>query len=346
MFVWAVFHTVRRSGKGAFVWQVKGMALKDKVLAVLEANKGKTVSGTKISRSVGVTRGAVWKAINLLRNEGYSISAVTNRGYCLEESNDLISEQAIWPHLKTKKLGRKLDVYREMDSTMNFAKDAAHYGAAHGTTVIAEMQTAGKGRVGRSFLSSLGMGVYMSVIIRPKLSIDSSLLITSCAAVAVARAIETVAPEIKCDIKWVNDIYVGEKKICGILTEAAVDVEQGGLEYAVIGIGVNVQNTSFPNELADIATSIKMEIHHNISRSILAAEILNNLEEQFDNIENGEFMEEYIRRSNVIGRRVTVTRGEDVFTGEAFGIDEKACLLVRCDNGEERTVNSGTIRWA
>ncbi|MGN0603941.1 MAG: biotin--[acetyl-CoA-carboxylase] ligase [Oscillospiraceae bacterium] len=322
------------------------MALKDRVLAVLEANKGKTVSGTKISNTVGVTRGAVWKAVNSLRSEGYSISAVTNRGYCLEESNDLISEQAIRPYLKTKSLGKKLDVYREIDSTNSFTKEAAHYGAVHGTTVIAEIQTGGKGRLGRKFHSPLGMGVYMSVIIRPKLSIDSSLLVTSCAAVAVAQAIERVAPELECQIKWVNDIYINGRKVCGILTEAAIDVEQGGLEYAVIGIGINVQNSSFPEELANTATSIKMEIHHNVSRNMLAAEVLNCLEEQLEHIDDGEFMKEYVRRSNVIGKKITVTQGDDLFTADCFGIDSKGRLLVRCENGEEKAVSSGTIRFA
>lgn len=322
------------------------MALKDRVLAVLEANKGKTVSGTKISNTVGVTRGAVWKAVNSLRSEGYSISAVTNRGYCLEESNDLISEQAIRPYLKTKALGKKLDVYREIDSTNSFTKEAAHYGAVHGTTVIAEIQTGGKGRLGRKFYSPLGMGVYMSVIIRPKLSIDSSLLVTSCAAVAVAQAIERVAPELECQIKWVNDIYINGRKVCGILTEASIDVEQGGLEYAVIGIGINVQNSSFPEELANTATSIKMEIHHNVSRNMLAAEVLNCLEEQLEHIDDGEFMKEYVRRSNVIGKKITVTQGDDLFTADCFGIDSKGRLLVRCENGEEKAVSSGTIRFA
>ncbi len=322
------------------------MALKDRVLAVLEANKGKTVSGTKISNTVGVTRGAVWKAVNSLRSEGYSISAVTNRGYCLEESNDLISEQAIRPYLKTKALGKKLDVYREIDSTNSFTKEAAHYGAVHGTTVIAEIQTGGKGRLGRKFYSPLGMGVYMSVIIRPKLSIDSSLLVTSCAAVAVAQAIERVAPELECQIKWVNDIYINGRKVCGILTEASIDVEQGGLEYAVIGIGINVQNSSFPEELANTATSIKMEIHHNVSRNMLAAEVLNCLEEQLEHIDDSEFMKEYVRRSNVIGKKITVTQGDDLFTADCFGIDSKGRLLVRCENGEEKAVGSGTIRFA
>lgn len=342
------FHHNKRDGIILFVHISKGeeMALKDRVLAVLEANKGKTVSGTKISNTVGVTRGAVWKSINALRSEGYSISAVTNRGYCLEESNDRISEQAIRQFLDTKALGRKLDIYREIDSTNSFTKEAAHYGAVHGTTVIAEIQTGGKGRLGRKFHSPLGMGVYMSVVIRPKLSIDSSLLVTSCAAVAVARAIEKVAPELECAIKWVNDIYINGKKVCGILTEASIDVEQGGLEYAIIGIGVNVQNISFPEDLTMTATSLKMELHHNVSRNQLAAEILNCLEEQLDKMDSGEFMEEYISRSNVIGKNLIIQQGDNSFKAECTGIDNKGRLIVVTSDDEEKIISSGTIRFA
>ena len=256
------------------------MPLKERVLAVLEENKGKSVSGSEIARSVGMTRSAVWKAVKILREEGYSICAVTNKGYCLSEENDFLSEQAIVPNLRTEKLGRKLDVFKTIDSTNNFAKSLAQLGAEHGTTVISEVQTQGKGRMGKNFYSPLGMGIYMSVIIRPKLSVEHSLLITSCAAVAVAEAIEKVSG-IDCKIKWVNDIYAGNKKLCGILTEASVDVEQGGLEYAVVGIGLNVQNVTFPKNVADIATSIKLETNENVSRSLLAAEYSIALKKSF-----------------------------------------------------------------
>ena len=221
------------------------MPLKERVLAVLEENKGKSVSGSEIARSVGMTRSAVWKAVKALREEGYTICAVTNKGYCLSEENDFLSEQSVVPNLRTKELGRKIDVFKTIDSTNNFAKSLAQLGAVHGTTVISEVQTQGRGRMGRSFYSPLGMGIYMSVILRPELSVEHSLLITSCAAVAVAEAIERVAG-IDCKIKWVNDIYAGNKKLCGILTEASVNVEQGGLEYAIVGMGINVQNVTFP----------------------------------------------------------------------------------------------------
>jgi len=319
------------------------MPLKDKVLAVLEENKGKSVSGSEIARSVGMTRSAVWKAVKTLREEGYSICAVTNRGYCLSEESDFLSEPSIVPNLRTKALGRKIDVFKTIDSTNNFAKSLAQLGAVHGTTVVSEVQTQGKGRMGRDFYSPMGMGVYMSVILRPKLSVEHSLLITSCAAVAVAEAIENVSG-IECKIKWVNDIYAGGKKLCGILTEASVDVEQGGLEYAIVGMGINVQNVTFPKNLTDIATSVKMESGKSVSRSQLAAEILNCLEERLETIRDKSFLEEYRKRSNVIGTRIEVTHNEISEEMDCIGIDEIGRLLVRLDSGEEKALTSGTVR--
>ncbi len=319
------------------------MPLKDRVLAVLEENKGKSISGSEIARNVGMTRSAVWKAVKQLREDGYSICAVTNKGYCLSEENDFLSEQTIVPGLRTKSIGRKIDVFKTIDSTNSFAKSLAQLGAEHGTTVISEVQTQGRGRMGRSFYSPLGMGIYMSIIIRPKLSVEHSLLITSCAAVAVAEAVEKVAG-IECSIKWVNDIYSGDKKLCGILTEASVNVEQGGLEYAVVGIGLNVQNVSFPKNVSDIATSIKLETDETVSRSVLTAEILNCLEERLDNIMNSGFITEYRKRSNVIGKRIEITQGENVSRAECTDIDEYGRLLVKCDNGDEKALSSGTIR--
>lgn len=319
------------------------MPLKDKVLAVLEENKGKSVSGSDIARSVGMTRSAVWKAVKALRDEGYSICAVTNRGYCLSEENDFLSEQSIVPNLRTKTLGRKIDVFKTIDSTNNFAKSLAQLGAVHGTAVVSEVQTQGKGRMGRDFYSPMGMGIYMSVIIRPKLSVEQSLLITSCAAVAVADAVEKVAG-IDCKIKWVNDIYVGSKKLCGILTEASVDVEQGGLEYAIVGIGLNVQNMTFPEDIADIATSVRLETDKPVSRSALTAEILNCLEERLETIRDKSFLEEYRKRSNIIGRRIEVTHNDTSEQMNCIGIDEAGRLLVRLDSGEEKALNSGTVR--
>lgn len=318
------------------------MQLKDKVLAVLEENRGKSVSGNKIAVSLNLTRSAIWKAVTQLREDGYIISAVTNRGYCLEGGNDILNEPAIRSFMATKALGMKMDVFKNVESTNSFAKSLAQLGAVHGTTVIADQQTLGRGRLGKTFYSPANQGIYMSVIIRPQLSMDYAPMITSCAAVAVAEAIEKVSG-LSCGIKWVNDLYAGGKKLCGILTEASVGFEQGGLDYAVIGIGVNVINNSFPEEIADIATSIRIQTEQCINRNLLVAEILNRLEYRLDTINTPELIEEYRRRSIIIGRYITLNRGDRDEVVLCVGIDDHGRLLIRKDNGEEEAISSGVI---
>ncbi len=318
------------------------MPLKEKVLEILEDNRGRSVSGNKIAVSLGMTRSAVWKAVKQLREDGYTITAVTNRGYCLTNDNDILNEPAIMSYLQTKSLGRKMDVFKTVDSTNNFAKSLAQLGAVHGTTVVAEQQTAGRGRMGKKFLSPANQGIYLSVVIRPQLPVDYALMITSCAAVAVAQAIENLSG-LNCGIKWVNDLYAGGKKLCGILTEAAIGVEQGGLDYAVIGIGVNVSNSTFPKEIEDIATSIRAQTGSGCNRSQLTAEILNCLEQQLDNITSEKFLDEYRRRSVLIGKRIELTRTDSVEKVTCIGIDSRGKLIIRKDNGEEEAISSGTV---
>lgn len=318
------------------------MSLKDKVLGILEDNRGKSVSGNKIAASLGMTRSAIWKAVKQLREEGYTITAVTNRGYCLTSENDILNEPSINSYLTTSALGRKMDIFKTVDSTNSFAKSLAQLGTGHGHTVIAEQQTAGKGRQGKKFHSPVNQGLYMSVIVRPKLSLDHALLITACAAVSVAKAIELVSG-LDCKIKWVNDIYVGGKKICGILTEASVGIEQSGLDYAVIGIGVNVSNTLFPKELETVATSIRAETDKSVSRSRLAAEILNSLEYHMARITGEELMDEYRRRSMLIGKRIAILREETPEQVSCTGVDNMGRLLVRHDDGSEEALSSGSV---
>lgn len=318
------------------------MPLKDKVLEILEENRGRSVSGNKIAVPLGMTRSAVWKAVKQLREEGYTITAVTNRGYCLTSDNDILNEPSIYSYLRTERLGRKMDVFKSVDSTNSFAKSLAQLGAVHGTTVIAEQQTSGRGRHGKKFYSPNNQGIYMSVVVRPGLSVDYAMTITSCAAVAVAEAIEAVSG-LECGIKWVNDIYAGGKKLCGILTEAAIGVEQGGLEYAIIGIGINVSNMIFPKDIEDIATSIRAETGKNVNRSQLAAEILNSLEYHLDNITSQEFLSEYRRRSILIGKRISLTRNEITENVECIGIDGFGKLLIRKDDGSEEAISGGIV---
>ena len=311
--------------QGAFV-----MGIKEKTLDLL--GTGETVSGAQLARELGVSRNAVWKVMNGLRQEGYEIEAVTNRGYRLVSAPDRLSAGEIRRRLTAKELGCELEIHERLDSTNNRAKALAASGAKHGTTVIADSQDGGRGRLGRSFFSPGHSGIYMTVILRPDCAPEKAPMLTSLAAVAAARAVEAVSgAEVK--IKWVNDLYIGGKKICGILSEAGLNMEAGRLDYAVVGIGVNVGRMAFPPELADIATSVGNETGAAPDRNTLIAEILNQLEALYGELETGAFLEESRRRSNVIGRTVTVMEGGKTYPARALDIDSQGRLLIETDRG-------------
>ena len=316
------------------------MKVKDKVLEYL-INSGGSVSGEEMAKNLGVSRNAVWKSIKALQGDGYEICGVNNKGYILKNDNDILSVQAIKKRLESALIGRELIVLSETASTNNYAKELAAEGAPEGTAVIARAQTGGKGRLGRSFFSPKDMGVYISVILRPKCLAENNILITSMAAVAAARAIEKVCGgEVR--IKWVNDLYVGGKKICGILTEALLDFESGIPEYIILGIGVNVKKTEFPDELKDIATSLENETGESISKSDIAAQILNELDKLYKNFERGDFLEESRSRSNVIGKDINIMRGSEKYRAKAVGIDDRGGLIVDND-GVVSVLYSGEI---
>lgn len=316
------------------------MSTKNEVLSTL-MSVNEPLSGEKMARRLHISRNSVWKAIQQLRKEGYQISAGTNRGYWLTASPNRVSQPEIESWLKTKDIGRRMELHEQLDSTNTRAKALASTGAPHGYLVIAESQSGGKGRMGRAFFSPKHSGVYITYVLRPKMPAEQAVMITSMAAVAVARAIETVA-DVKAQIKWVNDLYIGERKVCGILCEASMDFETQALEYAVLGIGVNVGAMRFPAELSDIATSIENECGHEVSKSRLIAEISNQIEALYAQLETGKFMAESRARSNVIGRNVTVIRGQERFEARALDIDDEGRLVIRTESGVTR-VGSGEI---
>lgn len=258
--------------------------------------------------------------------------------------NSTLNENNIREYLPTNDK-RNIYVFDSIDSTNNFAKKLAAEGEPHGTAVAAEMQTSGRGRLGRSFCSPSGGNIYMSVILRRDISIEKSMLITPCAAVAVADAIDSVCGT-ETKIKWVNDLFLGGRKICGILTEASLDCETKKLGYAVVGIGINLASIrkSFPKELIESATSIEDETGKIPDRFRLIAEILRNLDEQIGKIEDVSFMDEYRRRSFLIGRHISVVKSDGERMAEAVGIDDSAGLVVRYDDKTVETLNSGEAR--
>lgn len=322
------------------------MATKDLVLKALQRSGENYLSGEALSEELGISRTAVWKAIRTLREEGYTIKAVTNRGYHLIHDEDVITEEGLREHLFTRYKNNRLYIYDTLDSTNNRAKQLALENAPHGTTVIAMQQTAGKGRLGRSFFSPRE-GIYLSIIIKPTFDLSKSVLVTAAAAVAVAQAIESVCGR-QAQIKWVNDVYLDGKKICGILTEGITDFETGHIESLVIGIGVNTSVKDFPDELRDTVGAVDGDY----SRSALAAEIISRMLNFAENIESREFIQDYRKRSMVIGKNVTVYKGvysvapEKELEGmpaKVLGIDDDGGLEVIYTDRKRETLTSGEI---
>lgn len=318
------------------------MIIKEQILKILEKSKGGYVSGEEIAEALSVSRNAVWKAVNSLKSDGHIIVAATNKGYCLSESSNVFTAQSVYANLGSELRERlSISVVPVVGSTNTELKALAEQGGADGTVLIALEQTAGRGRLGRSFYAPKDTGLYMSILLRPDLSAQDALYITTCAAVAAAQAIDTAAG-VQSEIKWVNDIYLNRKKVCGILTEASIDFESGGLNYAVLGIGINLTTSDFPEELRDIAASISTE--KTDLRPIISAELLKNFYAYYKNLHECSFLSEYRRRSMLTGEDISFIRGNDIFNGRVMGIDDEVRLVVQLENGETTAFSSGEVQ--
>lgn len=315
------------------------MTVKDRLLKTLEEHPGEYLSGEQLAEELGCTRGAVWKAVEGLRARGWQIKAATNRGYMLEGS-DVLSLEGISSALKTR--GLELKVFGSLGSTNTELRRLAEEGAPEGTVVIAGMQTAGKGRMGRSFFSPSDTGLYLSLLLRPKLAAEEAVSLTTAAAVAVAGAIGDVTGK-RADIKWVNDVYLEGRKVCGILTEAVFGMELGGLEYAVLGIGVNVYTPEggFPEELRDIAGAVAGERETSL-RNRLAAAILDRFMDFYRCLPGHPWLQEYRDRLLWRGEEIRVIRGSESFTAILEGVDDQLALIVSAPDGRHR-LTSGEI---
>lgn len=320
------------------------MSVKDFVLKKLEENRGIPLSGESLANMLSVSRAAVWKAVHALQEAGYHIEAVPNQGYTLCTDSDLLSAQGIQPFLKKAAEGREIRVYPCVASTNQEAKKMALDGAEHGSAVLAEEQSAGRGRMGRSFFSPRGSGLYMSVILRPRTDASNAVLITTAAAVGVCRAIETVTGR-QPQIKWVNDLYLDDKKICGILTEAVTNFETGSIESVVVGIGVNFkgQPELFPEDLRHRAGFLLFDENVTVTRNQLAAEIINQLCALCDTLETRAFLTEYRSRSMILGEPIRFLRNNVWTNAKAVDIDENGGLIVEHAGGRLETLSSGEI---
>lgn len=317
------------------------------VLNLLKAHPGDYLSGEHISRQLGLSRTAVWKAVDALRRDGYIIEASTGLGYRLTGTPDSLTEAEIRSFLTpTECVGQKLLCFDEIGSTNTYAKEIALAGASDGTVVVANRQTAGRGRLGRGFHSPGGKGIYLTALLRPELPPERLLSVTALTGVAVCRAVDQVCG-VRPGIKWTNDLILGGRKLCGILTELSLEGESGQVQYLAVGIGLNVlQNAEdFPSEVETMATSLLRELGHPVSRPALAAAEIGELDKLYAALLSGQtdsYLNEYRRGCVTLGKEVQLLRPdgsrEHVI---ALDIDDQFGLVVRRDDGTAAVIRSG-----
>lgn len=321
---------------------VTKMSTKNEVLAILEKSRGSFVSGQELADKLNISRSAVWKAIRALDERGLKVRAVRNRGYMLDGGSDVLSEEGIAAFLPERFSDCRIIYMESVDSTNALAKRLAPEDAASGTIIVAGEQTEGRGRSGKSFFSPAGSGLYMSVVLRPENPPARPQMTTVAAALSVCRAIEKQAP-LTPGIKWVNDIMLDGKKVCGILTEAVTDLEGGGIDCIIVGIGINCRTPlegAFPGDIRDYAGALDFP---GLLRGKLAADIASNLLDTFENLEDKALTEEYRQRSVMQGKRVGFVYNGRRVEADVQGIDDDCGLVVVFDDGERVTLTGGEV---
>ena len=319
------------------------------ILALLR-NSEDYVSGQQLCDRFGVTRTAVWKAVNQLKEDGYRIESVPRKGYRLVESpEDILSVSEIASRLTTKWAGRKLYYYDVTGSTNNDAKRLAEEGNPHGTVVAADIQNAGKGRRGRAWQTLSGTALSFTLLLRPEFAPDKASMITLVMALSVAEAVEEMT-DAAVTIKWPNDIVVNKKKICGMLTEMTMTPEMDEIQYIVVGAGINVNNSSpdeFQEEIRETATSLRIETGRQFSRAELLKRILVRFEDNYETflktLDLSRLQEPYQRHLQGVGSEVRVLDPAGEYTGISQGINEQGELIVFKENGEKVQVYAGEV---
>lgn len=316
--------------------------MKSKILAALRSTDG-YVSGQELCENFGVSRTAVWKAINQLKQAGYEIEALQNKGYRIISTPDILSKMELESIQKTSWVGKELYYMETTDSTNTRAKKLAEEGAGHGTLVVANEQTDGRGRRGRNWESEKNTAIYMSVLLTPQIRPENASMLTLVAALATAKGIERETG-LDCLIKWPNDIVVNGKKVCGILTEMSTQIDY--INYIVIGIGINVQNKSFSEEISGIATSLYLESGKKLNRAAIIEAVWEAFEHYYEIYLETEDMRglvpEYNSKLANMKKQVRVLDPKEPFEGKAMGITPRGELIV--DTWEARKlVSSGEV---
>ncbi|GGA23297.1 biotin--[acetyl-CoA-carboxylase] ligase [Paenibacillus physcomitrellae] len=315
------------------------------LLRMFRERAGEYISGEEISRQLGISRTAVWKQINKLRETGYEFEAVSRKGYRLTGEPSRLTAADLMLAARTSVMGRNLKLLAVTGSTQDEARALAEQGAPEGTLVIAEEQTKGKGRMGRSWYSPPGNGLWMSLLLRPDLPLGSAPQLTLLTAVAVCRAIRSVAA-VDAGIKWPNDILIGGRKTCGILLESTGEDERIRYCIAGIGIDVNMAAEELPENLRSIMTSLRIESGQEVDRSKLAGAIMNEMEQLY-----GIYMAEgfgpvaalWEALSVSLNKAVTAHTPGGVLKGTAVSLDSSGALIVRLSDGQMTKIISGDV---
>ena len=317
--------------------------MKSEILRLLKENDA-YISGQQLCEHFHVSRTAVWKVIEQLKKEGYQIEAVRNKGYRLIDSPDVMSRAEIESLMNTTWAGKKVVYYDETDSTNNQAKAYGEKGEAHGTLFVADMQAAGKGRRGRVWVSPAGSSIYMTILLHPDVLPTKAPQLTLVMAMAVAEGIRKVTG-LETKIKWPNDIIVNGRKVCGILTEMSTEIDY--INYVVIGDGINVNQETFPEEIRDTATSLKIETGSSVRRSVLIATIMECFEQFYEVFMTTEDLSGLQERYNAmlvnLGREVRVLEPGNEYEAHALGLNRTGELIVRTVDGQEKEIYAGEV---
>lgn len=321
------------------------MSAKDKVLEILNSNKGSYISGEELASSIGISRAGIWKNIKTLQKEGYLIDAVTNKGYSLLDNNDVFDEEKIRGYLTIPQNYVDIQILKETESTNSAAYKLALSGAKEGFVIISRKQSLGRGHKGRKFYSPEGSGIYLSLLLRPdNLTLQDTGFITCMGAAAMCRSLRDVSGK-EPGIKWANDIFLNDKKICGILTEGALDLESGTLDFCVTGCGVNLYppKDGFPKEISDIAGAL-FEDYTFDAGSRITAGFLNHFFEYYEEFKKGNhdsFLNDYRSYSLIIGKDILLEIDQKEHSARVTSIDDKCRLVVDYENGHDVHLEPG-----
>lgn len=316
--------------------------MREKILEVILDNEKEFISGEELSKKLGISRTAIWKHIRILRSQGYNIESVNKKGYRLvDEPTDLLNPQNIYRNLKTKFIGKNVLHFETIDSTNDYAKKIGNE-LRDGSVIISEEQTKGKGRLGRVWESKAGEGIWMSIILKPNIIPNKAPFITLIAGASIVKALNILGVDAK--IKWPNDITINNKKLSGILTELSAEIER--VNYIVVGIGMNVKDTDFEEELQDKATSLYKE-NYNVSRVDIVKEILCQFEKLYlDYIEKDdkkEVLDICRQYSAIINKEIYVIKNDQKELVDCIGINEEGNLIIKNKYGNLEEIMSGEV---